>query len=118
MNVPQTCTHSGLRFRGLLTALEPAAAERLRGDATFFGLGGGGFGSKMVGWPSTIGCGSSSSSSRIGCGSGDRQGGRIKLRAQLHNQAALFIGFAAHHGLVLRIIQQLGEPLEADTSAD
>ncbi len=62
-------SYSGFRLRGRRAAA-PAGA-RLRAGA-FFGFAGGGFGSKMVGCPSTIGCGSSSSSSGI-C-SGGRSG--------------------------------------------
>jgi hypothetical protein len=38
-----------------LRGLRVVEAAVFRGLVCFFGLGGGGFGSKMVGWPSTIG---------------------------------------------------------------
>lgn len=69
---PAFHTYSGLRFLGLRTP-DPAGA-RLR-PTVFFGFGGGGFGSKIVGCPSTIGCGSSSSSITVSGAGGGKAGG-------------------------------------------
>ena len=66
--------YSGFRFRGRRVAGAVALDARLR-ETVFFGFGGGGFGSKMVGCPSTIGCGSSSSSSMVGSGAGSGKAG-------------------------------------------
>ena len=103
--------HSGLRFRGRRAAPAPEGG-RLRAGS-FFGLGGGGLGSKIVGWPSTMGCGSSSSSLPQPARADVRQCRRIELGAKVDDQAPLFIGLDADDRLILRVIQKLRKLLEA-----